>query len=281
MRARLSVAKPAMTRLRYFLALGFFALPAEPPASAQYACTTNYCISSQSTSFQTPPGWPTVPVQTCCQTHWGALPGGIDWSSGAPIMICTGKPEFVATFPNCGDPNNLSLAFSLGLRATELRNRRRLAERERLPLRDAKRSDRRRVGRDLRRILEPSWSSDELVGVRTQGAQARILRVHGRGQLSKRRQGLLRGAQQLQTQAAVFPSTIAPQTNAGGRRSPQPRPLSRPRPQGAVVRSLYRETVDRHRAPGYAEARRVRAAQFDRIADDRCSRIMPAAPINR
>jgi hypothetical protein len=35
-----------------------------------------------------------------------------------------------------------------------------------------------------------------------------------------------------------------------------------------VVRSLYRETVDRHRAPGYAEARRVRAAQFDRIADD-------------
>jgi hypothetical protein len=113
MRGRLSVAKPAITGLRYFLALGFFALPAAPPASAQYACTTNYCISSQSTSFQTPPGWPTVPVQTCCQTHWGALPGGIDWSSGAPIMICTGKPEFVATFPNCGDPNNLSLSFPL------------------------------------------------------------------------------------------------------------------------------------------------------------------------
>jgi len=61
------------------------------------------------------PAWrkPAVPVQTCCQTHWGALPGGIDWSNGAPVMICTGKPEFVTTFPNCGDPNNLSLDFPL------------------------------------------------------------------------------------------------------------------------------------------------------------------------
>src|SRR5262249_38934715 len=102
-----------MNILRYFLALSVIALSAAAPASAQYACTTNHCISSQSTSFQTPPGWPAVPVETCCQTHWGALPGGIDWNNGAPVMICTGLAEYVNTFPNCGDPNNLSQAFQL------------------------------------------------------------------------------------------------------------------------------------------------------------------------
>ena len=109
----LAVEHARTTALAWILALAVSTLSALAPASAQYACTTNYCVSSQSTSFQTPPGWPAVPVQTCCQTHWGALPGGIDWSNGAPVMICTGKPEFVTTFPNCGDPNNPSLDFPL------------------------------------------------------------------------------------------------------------------------------------------------------------------------
>jgi len=52
-------------------------------------------------------------VETCCQTHWGALPGGIDWNNGAPVMICSGRAEYVNAFPNCGDPNNLSQAFPL------------------------------------------------------------------------------------------------------------------------------------------------------------------------
>ena len=186
MATTLAVGHARTTALLWIFALAVSTVSTLAPASAQYACTTNYCISSQSTSFQTPPGWPAVPVQTCCQTHWGALPGGIDWSNGAPIMICIGRREFVTSFPNCG-PEQSVAGLSLGLRTAELRHRRRLAEREGLPLRNAKRSDRRRVGRDLRRILEPSRSSDELVGVRAQGAQARILRVHGRGQLSKRR----------------------------------------------------------------------------------------------
>jgi len=71
-----------MNTLRYFLPPTLLAFAVAAPASAQYACTTNYCISSQSTSFQTPPGWPAVPVETCCRTHWGALPGAIDWSNG-------------------------------------------------------------------------------------------------------------------------------------------------------------------------------------------------------
>src|SRR6516165_9642615 len=111
MRARIAVAKLAMNTLRYFLPPALLAVAA--PASAQYACTTNYCISSQSISFQTPPGWPAVEVETCCRTHWGALPGAIDWSNGAPIMICAGRPEYVTSFPNCGDPQNVSQAFPL------------------------------------------------------------------------------------------------------------------------------------------------------------------------
>jgi hypothetical protein len=83
------------------------------PAFAQYACTTNYCIRSQSLSYQTPPGWPAVPIAPCCKTDWGSLPGAIDWSNGVPVMICAGTPDYVSAFPNCGDPNNLSLAYPL------------------------------------------------------------------------------------------------------------------------------------------------------------------------
>src|SRR5262249_62808 len=184
-----------MNILRYFLALSVIALSAAAPASAQYACTTNHCISSQSTSFQTPPGWPAVPVETCCQTHWGALPGGIDWNNGAPVMICTGLAEYVNTFPNCGDPNNLSQPFPLDYdRPADLPHWRRLADCEGLPLRNAKHSTYRRSGRDLRRIFEPSGSSHELVGVRAQGAETRVLRLHCRRELPKGREGLLRSA---------------------------------------------------------------------------------------
>ena len=104
-----------MTRLWNLPALiaGLLAGPMASPASAQYACTTDYCIQSQSISFETPPGWPTVPVATCCRTRWGALPGGIDWSKGTPIMLCTSSPEYETAFPNCGEPNNLSQAFPL------------------------------------------------------------------------------------------------------------------------------------------------------------------------
>ena len=106
---------PAISKIRYLPALigGFLAASLASPASAQYACTTNYCIRSQSISFQTPPGWPAVPVETCCQTHWGALPGGIDWSNGAPVMICSSTADYETAFPNCGDPKNLSQAFPL------------------------------------------------------------------------------------------------------------------------------------------------------------------------
>src|SRR5262245_65815705 len=99
--ARIAVAKLAVNTLRYFLPPALLAFSVAAPARAQYACTTNYCISSQSISFQTPPGWPAVPVETCCQTHWGALPGAIDWSNGATIMICTGLLAYVKSYPKC------------------------------------------------------------------------------------------------------------------------------------------------------------------------------------
>src|ERR1700752_867874 len=63
-----------------------FASVLATPAHEQYACTTNYCIRSQSRSVTTHPGWPTPPKEPCCQTHWGALPGGIDWTNGSPVM---------------------------------------------------------------------------------------------------------------------------------------------------------------------------------------------------
>ena len=111
MKKKMSMGQPTMSGLRGLLALvaGLLALAALSPVQAQYACTTNYCISSQSTSVQTPPGWPAVPVETCCQTHWGALPGGIDWNNGAPVIT----PEYVTAFPNCGGPDNLSQNFPL------------------------------------------------------------------------------------------------------------------------------------------------------------------------
>jgi hypothetical protein len=112
---KMSIGNLAVHGLQAVLALTavLLALFVTSPAHAQYACTTNYCIRSQSTSVQTPPGWPAVPMETCCQTHWGALPGGIDWSNGAPVMICTATPEYVTAFPNCGGPQNLSQAFPL------------------------------------------------------------------------------------------------------------------------------------------------------------------------
>jgi hypothetical protein len=83
------------------------------PALAQSICTTNYCIRSQSLSYQVPPGWPSVTIAPCCRTDWGALPGGIDWSKGAPVMLCTGNADYTSAYPNCGEPNNLSQPFPL------------------------------------------------------------------------------------------------------------------------------------------------------------------------
>jgi hypothetical protein len=102
-----------MHRSGYVLIGGLVVLTLAPPASAQSLCTTNYCIQSQSLSYRTPAGWPAVQIAPCCKTDWGSLPGGVDWSNGAPIMICTGNAEYATTFPNCGDPNNLSQAFPL------------------------------------------------------------------------------------------------------------------------------------------------------------------------
>src|SRR5258708_10011398 len=116
MRARIPVAKLAMNTLRYFLPTALLAFSVAAPASAQYACTTNYCISSQSISFQTPAGWPAVPVETCCRTHWGALPGAIDWNNGAPIMICAGPAEYLTSFPHYRRPQNRAEGFPLDYR---------------------------------------------------------------------------------------------------------------------------------------------------------------------
>src|SRR5215468_11008350 len=112
--------------------------------------------------------------------------------------------------PELRRPAKRVAGFSPRLRAADLRHRRRLAECEGLSLRDAKRSARRRIRRNLRAIFQSTGSSHELVGARTQGAQARHLRVHRRGKFPKRREGLLRRAQQLQAQSAIFaPGTIA------------------------------------------------------------------------
>jgi hypothetical protein len=110
----MSVRNAAMNKVScLLLAIGGLALSAASPALAQSACTTNYCIRSQPVSYQTPAGWPAVPVEPCCKTDWGSLPSGIDWSNGAPIMICTGGPDYATVYPNCGEPNNLSAAFPL------------------------------------------------------------------------------------------------------------------------------------------------------------------------
>jgi hypothetical protein len=103
----------AMSRLARTAVVFTLAGLAAPAAEAQYACTTDYCIRSQSTSYETPPGWPNVTVAPCCRTHWGTRPGGIDWARATPIMICTARPDYDTSFPNCGDPNNLSQDFPL------------------------------------------------------------------------------------------------------------------------------------------------------------------------
>ena len=103
----------ALNGSRLALIVSLLIMSATLPAHAQYACTTNYCIRSQSVSVQTPPEWPAVPIEPCCQTHWGALPGGIDWTNATPVMICTANAEYASAYPNCGGPNNLSQAFPL------------------------------------------------------------------------------------------------------------------------------------------------------------------------
>ena len=97
----------------HLLLIAGVALLGASSALAQSACTTDYCIRSQSLSYETPPGWPAVPVEPCCTMYWGSLPGGINWINGAPIVICSGNAEFATTFPNCGDPSNLSQDFPL------------------------------------------------------------------------------------------------------------------------------------------------------------------------
>src|SRR5262245_60315199 len=84
-----------------------------PSALAQSDCPTNFCIKSQSLSYQPPPRWPDVAITPCCKVDWGTLPGEIDWTNAKPIMLCSGDADYATTFPNCGDPNNLSQAFPL------------------------------------------------------------------------------------------------------------------------------------------------------------------------
>src|SRR5262249_58124918 len=99
MRARIAVAKLAMNTLRYFFPPALLAFSVAAPAGAQYACTTNYCISTQSISFQTPPGWPAVEGEPCCRTPWGALPGGIGLGKRAAIMNFRGPAEVLVSLP--------------------------------------------------------------------------------------------------------------------------------------------------------------------------------------
>ncbi|MCC6778583.1 MAG: hypothetical protein IT537_18470 [Hyphomicrobiales bacterium] len=102
----------------YWLCTALVALPGivmtqTPPAQAQPACTTNYCISAKPVSIATPAGWPSVTVEPCCRTNWGSRPSNIDWSNGAPVMICVGNGEYADSFPNCGDAGNAALPFPL------------------------------------------------------------------------------------------------------------------------------------------------------------------------
>src|SRR5262245_42219194 len=59
---------------------------------------------------------------------------------------------------------------SSGLRAADVCHRRRMAQSQGLSLRNAERSACRRTRWNMRSIFQSSWSSDELVGVRAQGA---------------------------------------------------------------------------------------------------------------
>jgi hypothetical protein len=93
--------------------LGIVTFSMVRPGVAQNTCTTNYCVKSQSISFQTPSGWPSVTIQTCCHTRWGVLPNGMDWSNGTPVMLCTGNANYATEYPNCGAPSDLSQDFPL------------------------------------------------------------------------------------------------------------------------------------------------------------------------
>jgi hypothetical protein len=85
--------------------------------------------------------------------------------------------------PELRGPEKSVAGFSFGLRAAEVRNRRRLVESQGVSVRDAKHSYRGGIRWDLRQVFQSLWSSDELVGVRTQGAEAWNLRVQRRGEL--------------------------------------------------------------------------------------------------
>src|SRR5215813_2772017 len=104
----------AMTRSWLWLIGGLLTVSGVPSSAlAQSDCPTNFCIKSQSLSYQPPPRWPDVAITPCCKVDWGTLPGEIDWTNAKPIMLCTGDADYATTFPNCGDPNNLSQAFPL------------------------------------------------------------------------------------------------------------------------------------------------------------------------
>ena len=87
--------------------------PLVEPVSAQSTCTTNFCVKSQTTAFRTPPGWPAVTIDSCCRTRWGALPDGMDWASGTPVMLCTGNANYENEYPNCAAPDTPSQDFPL------------------------------------------------------------------------------------------------------------------------------------------------------------------------
>jgi hypothetical protein len=111
MRIRIQSISALRRLLASIGALG--ALLVASPALAQSTCTTNFCVQSQSLSAQLPTGWPAVTVAPCCRIDWGSLPSGIDWSKGAPVMLCTGNADYATAYPNCGEPNNLSTPFPL------------------------------------------------------------------------------------------------------------------------------------------------------------------------
>src|SRR5262245_15749237 len=67
MSMKMSIGNPAVHGWQAALALtaSLLALFVTSPAHAQYACTTNYCIRSQSNSVQNLTGWREVPMVAC------------------------------------------------------------------------------------------------------------------------------------------------------------------------------------------------------------------------
>ena len=86
-------------------------------ASAANA-SDKYTISSQSTSYTTPPGWP--------PPGWpnvGLVVNGlslstslsdVNYSQATPILICTSGKHYNDDGPSCGDPGNASQPFGIG-----------------------------------------------------------------------------------------------------------------------------------------------------------------------